>query len=99
MFDILKKEYEMPRQGIYRAYLNNQRKYEEDLSDELHQTSKGTFSIRLLIAVFLFSCYFCISTDMKQEIRSYVKPDYSKNVFDFMTNLAYTFDYEKISFK
>ena len=81
--------------GTYR-----QRLYEEARKQQPQEESpNSSFGGRFLLCIFLLSGYLFLSADMKQEIRSYVKSDYSKNVFDFITELSYTLDYEEISVK
>lgn len=84
--------------GKYRAYLNRINGI-EPAADKASAGKESLFGLRLMAAIVLFSCYLFFGAEHKQEILQHITPDYTKNVFDFITELAYTLDYETTSFK
>lgn len=100
MFGIYRTEERMPAGGKYRAYLNQMNGIErQDGRRETENKKETLFGVRFMLAVFLFSGYLFLGTEYKQEISRHIAADYTKNVFDFITELAYTLNYETTSFK
>ena len=89
-------EYEYAHYGSYRAYHNANR---GDAESEPESKSKVGFQCRLVLCIVIFSGYLFLSLSQRQEITKYLKQDYSENVFDFISELSYTLDYEKTSIK
>lgn len=99
MFGIDKTAEYTPRGGKYRAYLNQQNGI-QPITDQTPPPEKKTFfGLRFMAAIVLFSAYLFFGGEYKQEIMRHVTPDYTKNVFDFITELAYTLNYETTSVK
>lgn len=88
-----------PRGGKYRAYLNQINGIEPVENRAPSHAKETFFGLRFMIAIVLFSAYLFFGGEYKQEILRHITPDYSKNVFDFITELAYTLDYETTSVK
>jgi hypothetical protein len=88
-----KDEYPVPT-GTYRRRI-----YEQTQQSQPETTPTGSFGGRFLLCILLLCCYLFLSVEQKETIDNYVKADYSKNVFDFITELSYTLDYEKTSIK
>lgn len=81
--------------GTYR-----QRLYEESRQKQTEQEpSCNSIGGRFILCILLLCGYLFLASDIKQDVKNYVRPDYSKNVFDFITELSYTLDYEEISAK
>jgi len=60
---------------------------------------KLTFKLRFILTMFLITAYLLLPIGQKSATKQFLKPDYTKNVFDFMEKFPYTLDYEKISIK
>ena len=98
MFSFFKNDTHQPVQGVYRAYLNSQNSYTGDKLNDTN-TKKGSFALRFFVSVLMFGGYLAFTEPLRQEIHAYMIEDYTKNVFAFMSDLAYTLDYEKTSIK
>lgn len=55
--------------------------------------------IRFILCIFLFTAYMLFGVEQRNMVKQQLKPDYSNNVFDFISELSYTLSYEKISVK
>ncbi|MBE5871549.1 MAG: hypothetical protein E7294_09870 [Lachnospiraceae bacterium] len=97
MLPFFNHENEQPHQGVYRAYLNSQRSY-EDRQNDFHTENgmkKSSFALRFFLSILVFGCYLSLRDSMRQEVHTYIKPDYSDRVLEFMTDLTDTAVSEK----
>lgn len=54
---------------------------------------------RFFLCMLLFCGYMMLSQNSKDTIKSYLKADYTNELFDFMEEVSYTLNYENTSLK
>lgn len=84
--------------GVYRTYLKEREQENYNKSKAQPPVFSG-YQMRFYFALLILTCYFFFGLHYRQDIKQYITRDYTKNVFDFISKLEYTLDYEKISFK